>query len=483
MRVEFSGGAYTARSIISGCQRAVNVFPEPANPDAPAKVVMYERPGLVVKATPATSGAARCEYRATNGELFRVVGNKVIYVSSAFVQTVLGTITTTTGIASMSDNGIGVVLVDGSTNGYYITIPGHVMTNFSGAEPAFYGSDSVWYTDTFFVFNRPNTQQYYLSPPNWDGATPFDALDVAAKVGGADNIAAIAVVKGDIWGIGTLTTQPFTNVGAADFPFLPVQGVLIDQGTVAKYSVAQTDLSVFWLSQDTSGHAILIEGKDYAASRVSNFAVENEWQRYETISDAVGFVYQQGGHTFYQITFPTADKTWVYDMSFPDPMGAWHERTWTDGDGQEHRHRAQTCAFAYGVSLVGDWETGKLYQQDVDVRTDDGGPIVRRRSFPHLVSDGNRISYNQFVADISVGEGEGYVVDSPPMISLRWSDTRGASWGNPVMQSSGATGQYYTSPSWRRLGMARDRVFELFWSEPVPCALQGAWIDVTPAGT
>jgi hypothetical protein len=67
------------------------------------------------------------------------------------------------------------------------------------------------------------------------------------------------------------------------------------------------------------------------------------------------------------------------------------------------------------------------------------------------------------------------------LISLRWSDDRGHSYGSPVSQDIGAIGEYRTSLQWQRLGMCRDRSFEIFWSVPMPTALQGCWIDVTPA--
>lgn len=72
---------------------------------------------------------------------------------------------------------------------------------------------------------------------------------------------------------------------------------------------------------------------------------------------------------------------------------------------------------------------------------------------------------------------------APPLVSLLWSDDRGHSWGNPVTQSLGATGQYLTSLQWRRLGLARDRVFEISWSSPTRTILQGAWVTTAVADT
>ena len=66
------------------------------------------------------------------------------------------------------------------------------------------------------------------------------------------------------------------------------------------------------------------------------------------------------------------------------------------------------------------------------------------------------------------------------MVSLRWSDDRGHTYGSPVLQEAGAPGQYLTSCQWQRLGYARDRVFEISYSSAVKRVLQGCWLEATP---
>lgn len=67
--------------------------------------------------------------------------------------------------------------------------------------------------------------------------------------------------------------------------------------------------------------------------------------------------------------------------------------------------------------------------------------------------------------------------DITDLITLRWSNTRGRSWSNGVTQRFGKTGEYLTSVQWRRLGMARDRVFELSWSGAQITALSGIYLE------
>jgi hypothetical protein len=138
------------------------------------------------------------------------------------------------------------------------------------------------------------------------------------------------------------------------------------------------------------------------------------------------------------------------------------------------------------LNVCGDYENGAIYALDSTVYTDNGTPIQRIRAFPHMVNDLKRVSYKRFVADMSVGDGApaaDTMLGSEPMAFLRCSDDRGATYGSPVGQSMGAQGQKITSMQWRRLGMARDRVFELAWASPNETALNGAFIDVEQAAS
>ncbi len=68
-----------------------------------------------------------------------------------------------------------------------------------------------------------------------------------------------------------------------------------------------------------------------------------------------------------------------------------------------------------------------------------------------------------------------------PSLGLRWSDTRGLTWGTPVPQDF-STDPYW-QPQWNRTGYARDRVFELFWTSAYKTAINGAFVEVFPLKT
>jgi hypothetical protein len=501
MRIRLTSGAYTARSVISAAQRCVNMYPE-VNPggatvatrvDSGAPMCLYNAPGLAPLGAP-PNAPGRALYAANNGTLYYLAGNTLYSVSQAWVLTPLGTVFTSSGIASMADNGTTLVLVDGSPNGYQVNLSTNSMSHISAATNApppaggavydFHGADRVDAVDGYIVFNQPNTSNFYST---YNNEIVFDSLFFAAKNGYSDNLVTIIVTKLEIWLIGQRTTEIWYNAGLADFPFSRMPGPFSQHGCSAKYSVAQVDGAIFFLSQDQAGNNVLTRGFGYQIARISTHALEQEWATYSTTSDAQGFCFQFGGHSFYQINFPTANKSWRWD----DITHLWHEPVYTDSNGAENKHRASCAAFAYGANVMADWETGQLYSCSPDVYTDNGSPMYFRRGFPHMVQDGRRVIYPGFTLDVEAATSylqtstppipdSAPPIDTSPQVLLRWSDDRGKTWGQPVAQSLGATGNTLTQPQWSRLGMARDRVFEVFGAIPGRLAIQGAWLDPNP---
>ncbi|MDE1971085.1 MAG: hypothetical protein KGI50_05955 [Patescibacteria group bacterium] len=472
MRVTLKGGAYQAQSIIADAQRCINLYPE-QNPDqANSEFTHYQTPGLTLVSSPPVAGVCRCIYTATNGQRFDVIGQNVYAVNAGNTYTNIGTLATVSGMVSISDNGTNAILVDGSTVGWKISLTTNAMIQL--VDPAFYGADKVDYVDGFFIFNKPNSAQWYIS--NYQDVT-FNPLDIASKSTDADSLVTLIVIHRDIWLLGALNTEVWYNTGAADFTFGRLPGIYIEHGCAAKYSVAKIDTSVFWLSKDRQGQGIVVRGANYQAERISTHAIETAIASYSTISDAIGYTYQYGGHAFYMLSFPTADVTWCFDLATQQ----WHQRAFLNPDGSLSRHLSNCHSANGGRNLVGDWQNGSVYQFDPNSYTDNGKPILRLRSFPYIGNDSKRVFYHQFVADMEVGRGLADFTD--PMVRLRWSDDQGASWGNAVSQSLGKQGQYLTSVQFQRLGYARDRVFELSWSAAVKTALNGAFIDMKVART
>jgi hypothetical protein len=188
--------------------------------------------------------------------------------------------------------------------------------------------------------------------------------------------------------------------------------------------------------------------------------------------------YQQAGHEIILFQFLPDNATWGYDSA----TGQWHRRTYGPNRDAWLPYCIAHWGDLYGQTpsgpnlvLAGDRTGPRLLEISRNATTDCGVPIKRVRSWPHVTANQKRVAHTQFVAALQPG------ALNPDQVTLRWSDDAGQTWGQPVVQTvNGATnGQY----SWRRLGMARDRVYEISWTAEGQTALNGAWIEAVPAAT
>lgn len=486
MRIPVPLGSYQARGLIAAAQRAVNVFFEKNPEGSLSPYTAYNVPGLTSLVSPSIAGPGRGLYWANTNALYYVCGNAVYlvnYVATAaapWTLQSLGTIGTTAGIVSMADNGSQLVLVDGSTNGYQINLTTNVMTPISEANNsppmtavyAFYGANRVDILDGFLVFNDPGTQNFYCT---YNNEVVFDSLYFAAKEGYSDNLVTIVVTRREIWLLGERTTELWYDAGNAAFPFSIIPGPFIQHGCIATYSIAQVDGALFWLGQDQAGRTQVVKAVGYEAKPISTEAMENQFASYSSVTDAQGFCFSMNGHTFYQLNFPTANKSWRWDDRTP---GIWHEAVFLDVDGNENRHRAACAAWAYGFNVCADWQTGELYAFDLDNVTDNGQPMAFQLDFPHMMKDGSRVTYPGFALDVQAATAPPDA--TAPIVNLCWSDDRGKTYSNPVPQTLGLTGKYLAQPKWNRLGMARDRVFRVYGTIWGKLAINGAFLSPEP---
>lgn len=474
----FIGGSYTARSKTFDAQRCVNLYVEKSESGpGPSKSIaaLIGTPGLALWVTLA-GGNVRGLLRFSAALAIAVVGGNVYSVTTAGVTTagvgtLLGTVASGTAPVSMASNGTVVMLVDGSATAYVITPAAGTVAAM--ADTDFPGGDLVYFLDGYFVFNQPATGKFWITGLY---STDVSALAFASAEGAPDLLVSLIVDHRELWLFGETSTEVWFNSGNPDFPFERVQSAFIEQGCAATFSPAKMDNTVYWLAADDRGQGTVQRATGYQPQRASTHAVEFAIAGYSRIDDAIGFTYQQEGHSFYVLTFPAANATWVFDAS----TGLWHERAWRNpADATLNRHRANCQVQFAGETLVGDWESGNIYRLDLDVFTDNGAALPRIRSCPHLAANGMWQFFSAMQIDMEPGVGITTGQGSNPQAMLQWSDDGGFTWSNEMWASIGRLGERRTRVRWRRLGKSRDRVFRVTVTDPVKVVMVGATAEVS----
>jgi hypothetical protein len=473
-QIPFVGPSFKSRSPNLDAQVCINLFPVMGESGTAKSVrALFGTPGTRPLAV-VGDGPIRGMHRPTNGGAAVVVsGNAVYRVNPAMELTFIGHIDDKRTPVVIRDNGEIAVIVSGSS-GWSVKLDSNAVTQI--VDTAFYGASHVAFLDTFFIFNRPGTSQFYVTG---SGGLTFDALDFASTESNAESVVALVESHGELMLFKETVTEIWRVSGGVDFPFTRDMNASIEQGCAAPMSPVAMDNSVFWLGQNTDGGGIVWRMNGYTPQRVSTDAIESAIASYPDVSDAIGYSYQQEGHTFYVLTFPSGNATWVYDAA----MQMWHQRAYLDPTtGKLTRHRSNCHVYYAGKHVVGDYETGEIYALDLDYMLDRAGdPLPAIRAASHVTTpDYKPVVHRRVQVDFETGVGTVDGQGANPVVMLDWSDDGGHTWSNQHAASLGQIGQYKTRAVWTRLGRARDRVYRITITDPVKRTVLGA--SLNPGG-
>ena len=474
----FVGPSYEAPSIYQDAQECINFFPEidpTKQPGERGVVALYPTPGLVQEFA-LYPGQVRGMRALSGGKYMVVVAAQYVYsITTAGVVTQIGTLTTSAGYVSITDNqttnnGLTAYIVDGS-NRYYWVASSNTFAVLPSTDGPWQGASICDVVDNYIIYNEPNTQNWAATDI---GLVTSTAAYYGSKDGSPDNLLSLIVDHRQVFLLGENTTEVWIDVGSQlsgliSFPFQRISGTSMQHGIAATFSVSRLGESIAFVSKDTRGQTIIGTIVGYQFKRLSTHAVENSLLGVD-VSDAVAYTYQLEGHEFYVVTFPQANLTWVYDTV----TNMWHK--WLSWDSQTgyYRHRSNCGCYFNGKYYVGDYANGLIYSLNNNVYTDNGNTIRRLRRCPHLVSDFQREYFSELQLQFQPGVGLETGQGQNPQAMLRWSNDGGSTWSNEHWKSIGLVGQYNARIRWLRLGWARDRVYEVVVTDPIKAVIVSA---------
>ena len=466
----------------------------------------------------ATVGAVVTATIASTTMTVSAVASGALHIGQTIsgVGVTLGTIITAFGTGT---GGAGTYTVSvASTVAVGVTMYGLNFSVLPSTDGAFSGANTVDIIDNYFVYNNPTTQQFGAS----DLLSPISPqTSFSLKDGAPDDLVALIVDHREIYLMGEISSEVWTDVGAVPFPFQRIPGTSTQHGIAAPFSIARLGNSFAYVSRNNRGQSQIMQMQGYIPQRISTHAVENTLVN-KYVGDAISWTYQLEGHEVFVVTFPSLELTWAYDAT----TQMWHKWLYTTEKNEYQRHRGNCCAVFQGLVIIGDYENGKLYELDKTNYTDDGQNIRRLRRAPHLVTEFQRQYFDELQIQFQPGVGttgtstaiqvdttntiylgDNYTITASatltiepektyilatqqptittttnnPQAMLRWSNDGGSTWSNEHWTSVGQLGKYTNRAIWRRLGTARDRIFEVSVTDPVNFVIISANLKVQGA--
>lgn len=471
------GLAYQARSKNLSNQRLVNLYVETvetANGAEPNMLVGC--PGLVHQLTIQTGPWRAC--KTLNGVMYVIVGSTCVMIDANFVKITLGLIGTSTGPAYIEFNDTQVGFFDAlglsvwSLNNLAFTSVTLPYTGPCGVPTSL---------DTLTLLTQPGTYVLWQCNPN--DLTTWDPLNFTTEDGNAGPVIAIQAIHDTIVVFKGDSMCFYVNAGNPGFVFSRLSGIYPRTGCYAASTVALIGDALCWLGRAGGGPQVfMLDG--YAPRVVSTYSIDYAIENFSTAFDGFAFGYTQQGHPFYVLTFPTGNKTFVYDPkeSALLKMPAWHERAIFIAGKQNAYAGACACTFE-GQVYMGGRNSGDLFLLSLSNYQDNGQTRKWTRSW--RASGGGQTAFQTetvFYLDIQMDTGGTSVAPSEnPQLVLRQSFDGGENWSAERYQTAGATGETTYDVRFRRLGSTRrglnsDRIFELSSTDSFFPALIGAEI-------
>jgi len=470
--IPFTGPSYQSANTFLSNQQCINYFLE-SNPSIKGvKNVLRGAPGLKQWVDVGTNAPNRGMLEI-DGNLIVVSSNKVFKITPNRTVTLISNILDIKDSAvSMAENGVQIMVTNAAGSGYIYTASDSSLQTIT--DPDFPGASQVTFLDGFFLVNRLNTAQFFKSGLN-NGLT-WDGLDFSAAGWKPDNLVGIFSDHRDLWLPGKDGIEIWYNNGSTTaFPFSRREGAEIEVGLAAANSMDNIDNAVFWVGRNEQGQGRIFRALGFQAVVISTPPITEAINSYPDISDIIGMTYLVDSHPMYEISSKSGDQTWVFDSSTEQ----WHERqsrrTEAGGKSVTGRHRGQNHVFFAGKHLMGDLQSGIIWEHTRSVFKEGSFVMPAIRSTLAMESEQDQITVNElqvlFTPGVGLQSGQG----SDPVVIISWSRDGGKTFSNEHDISIGKVGEYENRARVLQLGQGRNWVFRTKITDAVNRDIFGAY--------
>jgi hypothetical protein len=373
--------------------------------------------------------------------------------------------TSASGPLWMRNNQTQLGISDG-VSGYTFTPSTNTFAQITDVD--FPGAGCLEYQDGYGIFFDPGTNLWYITAMN--DFRSVDALDFYSKEAKTDIIRTIRSFQRELYIFGVdKGTELWYNAGgdnssAQNPTFARNAGGLIEYGSgAAKGESDMGGTAITFLSSQGQ----LIQAKGTSAAVVSSQKFDREvagdgtlaYPGYTTFEDAVAFSYTDQGHIFHQVTFPTADVTWILDGTTKLLL----KRRSYKAAGGYGRHRANCYTLFKKKHYVGDFENGTIYEMSAS-NLDDNGNLIQRVLYSKDINNGrDRVSFPPI--QVALDSGHGLASGETPYVGLEFSRDGGKTWSNMVTRSAGKAGEYTRQANFYQMGSDCRRMYRLTMTE------------------
>lgn len=489
------GFSYPERSVEFDIQKTVNWYLV-EDPNSVKKMAFAPTPGTEIINKPLNDSAVpvRQIFSYKNFGL-AFVGDQVYHFDQDYDVNPVGTIKSNAGFISVCSGPTQIMIVDGE-GGYVYTYSTGVLEPIT--DPNFLNNPLMCaYFNDFFVVCDTDTNVWQTSEANnakiWTILSAPNDATISAK---ADTFKGIGVVNQRLFLFGNYITETWyagVNPQYPQFPYSRDNNAIFEYGCAASNSICNGDKKddgvLYWLGRTRNGVGSVMMSDGGQARNISTPSLDWRIQNYKRVDDAIGFSYNQDGHNFYQLTFPSENVTWLADMTMVDEEGypSWINLSVLNGDC--HMATCHTYFIPTEQHLIGSNQGPYILNLSSKVYTnfagyDDNANVLSedikrvRIGSNFYLPNYNRFFINKFEADFEGGVGLANPPGYDPQVFLSISYDYGHTFGDSCRAGMGKIGQFKKRMYWFARGYTRSFIPMIVCYDPVRCYLMGANLQI-----
>lgn len=370
-----------------------------------------------------------------NGVLYRVMGTKLVTVSSNGVVTVLGDVGGPVNSQVAFDYSFDRLAIASGGRLYYWN---GTLTQVTDPDLGLV-LDVVW-VDGYFM----TTDGEFLVVTELTDPTQVNPLKYGSSEVDPDPVVALIKLRNEIYAINANTIEVFDNVGGEFFPFNRVDGAQIQKGAVGTHACCEFMQRLAFVGGGRGEAPSVYLGANASTEKIATREIDQILEEYTeaTLSGILVESRVEKDHTYLYIHLP--DKTLVFDGNTSTQVGqpVWFILTTsTVGFSQ---YRARNYVWCYDKWVCGDPQSSNLGIL-VDNISSHWGQTVRWEF-------GTTIVYN---------ESLGAVMHQLELVSLTGSVALGI---NPTISTSySLDGKSWSQDKFIRVGTTGSPAKRLVW--------------------
>ena len=444
--VKLVGGSNQNRTRAISYERTLNMYPEPV-PSGAYPEVLLPWPGCKTLSDGTGSGTPRGIYaHHRTGVVYKIVGGLMYSMTSAGVETLIGSISGTGLVLfeSLYDS-IGTIgtklLITTNDNGYVYDIDAATLTTMTDA--SYVAGGSVVAINSFVIWQL-DKNNYAVA----DVGTPtsIQAENISTVASYADDLVQIFRFRETIYMMGATSVEPYYIGSTGTNPLIAIQSGTVARGLVERGCVDSNENAMYWIGDDK----VLYRTNAYEAQSVTTPAVASKFSSYSFTNARVRCL-KVDSQNFVMVL--TSSASWCY----AEASNYWFELAYK---ADEEIYVGYDHTYAYGKNLIQSRLDGEVFELDMDTFKDNAQTTIRERitapiNASALGKNGGRMMMKR--AELIMESGVGNLDKANPLIMVSHSVDGGQSFSNEKWLRAGRAGEnnlrveYYDMVSFRQI--------------------------------